>query len=38
MGFDRAALAAAESTSWRPATKDGVPVKMWSELRIAFRR
>lgn len=37
MGFDQAALMAARRTSWRPATKDGEPVRMWTELRIAFR-
>ncbi len=37
MGFDRAALDAASQTTWRAATKDGVPVKMWIDVRIEFR-
>jgi protein TonB len=36
-GFDQEALAAARSTTWRPAMKSGVPVKMWIDLRIEFR-
>jgi TonB family protein len=36
-GFDVAALKAARKTTWKPATKGGVPVKMWWTLRIEFR-
>ena len=36
-GFDDAAMAAAKRTKWRPATKNGVRVKMWVDLTIAFR-
>jgi protein TonB len=36
-GFDEAALAASKRTAWRPATKNGVRVKMWVDLTIAFR-
>lgn len=37
MGFDRAAFAAAEKTTWRPAMVDDIPVKMWVDLRIEFK-
>jgi len=37
MGFDRAALEAAEKTIWQPAMVDNVPVKMWVDLRIEFK-
>lgn len=36
-GFDQEALAAARETTWRPAMKSGVPVRMWIDLRIEFR-
>jgi TonB family protein len=36
-GFDEAAEAAARRTDWKPASKDGVRVKMWIDLRIDFR-
>lgn len=36
-GFDQEALSAARATTWRPAMKSGVPVKMWIDLRIEFR-
>ncbi len=36
-GFDEAALEAARHTSFRPATKDGVRVKMWTVMRVSFR-
>ncbi|MEM6455095.1 MAG: energy transducer TonB, partial [Acidobacteriota bacterium] len=36
-GFDEAALTAAEGAKYDPATKDGVPVKMWSFLRVVFQ-
>jgi len=36
-GLNEAALAAARSARYKPATKDGVPVKMWTRLRIPFK-
>jgi len=36
-GFDQEALNAARGTTWRPAMKSGVPVRMWVDLRIEFR-
>lgn len=36
-GFDDAAVDAANRTAWKPATKDGVRVKMWVDLKIEFR-
>lgn len=36
-GFDQEALNAARATTWRPAMKSGVPVRMWIDLRIEFR-
>ena len=35
-GLDEAAEAYARDITWAPATKDGVKVKMWYELRVAF--
>ena len=37
MGFDQAAMRAAQSTRWTPPSKDGVPVKIWVELSVDFR-
>ena len=37
MGFDRAAVTAAESTTWQPAMVGDVPVKTWVDLRIEFK-
>jgi serine/threonine-protein kinase len=37
LGFDEAALQAAYKMVYKPATKDGVPVKMWIELPVTFR-
>lgn len=37
-GFDEAALQAARKAEFDPATKDGVEVKMWTRIRIAFRQ
>ena len=37
LGFDEAALDAAYKTLYKPALKDGVPVKMWIELPVEFR-
>ncbi len=36
-GFDEAAIDAARRASFRPATKDGVRVKMWTSLRVSFK-
>jgi TonB family protein len=35
--LDEAAVDAAKSAQYRPATKDGVRVKMWTRLRIPFK-
>jgi protein TonB len=37
VGLNEAAIAAARSARYRPATKDGVRVKMWTRLRIPFK-
>lgn len=37
LGIDEAAVEAAEASTFRPATKDGVRVKMWHSLRFDFR-
>jgi protein TonB len=37
LGFDEAALDATYKMLYKPATKDGVPVKMWIELPVTFR-
>ncbi len=37
VGFDDAALDAARRATFQPATKDGVPVKMWKLVRVGFR-
>jgi TonB family protein len=37
VGFEAAAVAAARSARYRPATKDGTRVKMWTRLRIPFK-
>ena len=36
-GFDEAAVDAARRASFRPATKEGVRVKMWTSLRVTFK-
>ncbi len=36
-GFDEAALDAARRATFLPATKDGVRVKMWTTIRVAFK-
>ena len=38
LGFDEEALQAARSSTFQPATKFDVPVKMWTTLRFDFRR
>jgi TonB family protein len=35
-GFDEAALDAARRTVFQPATRDGVPGRMWTELLLTF--
>jgi TonB family protein len=37
-GFDRAALEAAMAARFRPATRNGVPVKMWTQLSFELTR
>jgi TonB family protein len=37
VGLNEAAVAAARSARYKPATKDGVRVKMWTRLRIPFK-
>jgi TonB family protein len=37
VGLEEAALEAARSATYQPATKNGVRVKMWTTLRIPFR-
>lgn len=37
-GFDGEALNAAKNATWAPATKYGVPVKMWKEINVTFQR
>ena len=36
-GFDTEAKNAAKKSTWKPATKDGVPVKVWHTLSIVFK-
>jgi TonB family protein len=36
MGFDDAALEVARLSSYNPATKDGVRVKMWISMKVTF--
>jgi len=36
-GLDEAAVAHARNCIWEPARKDGVKVKMWAELKVAFK-
>lgn len=36
-GFDEEAMRAARMTTYQSATKDGVRVRMWTTLRIAFK-
>jgi len=37
MGIDEAALSAAQESTFTPASKDGIRVKMWHSLRFDFR-
>ncbi len=37
VGMNEAALAAARTAKYRPATKDGVRVKIWTRLRVPFK-
>jgi|GEM_PF-598038 len=36
LGFDEAALEVAHHSSYTPATKDGVRVKMWTTMKVTF--
>jgi len=36
-GFDAAAVNAVEKSLYKPATKDGVPVKIWHTVAVEFR-
>jgi protein TonB len=37
VGINEAAVHAGRSARYQPATKDGVRVKMWTQLRVPFR-
>jgi TonB family protein len=37
LGFDDAALTAVRKAVFKPASKDGVPAKMWTRLRVSFQ-
>jgi TonB family protein len=37
LGFDEAAVRRVKGRLYRPATKDGVPVRMWVSVRVEFR-
>ncbi|HEV7787220.1 MAG TPA: TonB family protein, partial [Thermoanaerobaculia bacterium] len=37
VGINEAALSAARSAHYKPATKEGVRVKMWTRLRVPFK-
>jgi protein TonB len=36
-GFDQAAVAVARATAWTPATRGGVPIEAWVELKLEFQ-
>ncbi len=37
VGLNEAAVAAARTATFQPATKDGVRVKMWHQLKVPFK-
>ncbi len=37
-GFDSEAMMAAKNSTYSPATKDGVPVKMWLDVSVVFQK
>jgi TonB family protein len=37
VGLNEAAIAAARTATYQPATKDGVRVKMWHQLKVPFK-
>jgi protein TonB len=37
VGINEAALAVARAARFKPATRDGVPIAMWTRLRIPFK-
>jgi hypothetical protein len=37
MGFEAAAIRQVMSRRYRPATKDGVSVRIWIRIRVNFR-
>jgi outer membrane biosynthesis protein TonB len=37
MGFEDAALAHVRSRKYRPATKDGAPVRVWVSIIVEFK-
>ena len=37
VGLNEAAVAAARASHYKPASKDGVRVKMWTRLKIPFK-
>jgi TonB family protein len=37
VGLNEAALAAARTATFKPATKDGVRVKMWHQVKVPFK-
>jgi protein TonB len=36
VGFEEAAVRQVKTRQYRPATKDGVPVKIWVSVRVKF--
>ena len=36
-GFDNEAVQAVRKAGFKPATKDGVPVKMWHTVKVEFK-
>jgi TonB family protein len=37
-GFDQEAMSAVKKSTYKPATKDGVPVKFWHTITVQFRK